>query len=180
MFDYKSHFDQYCKDHDLDLTLSYQMPAGYETAYGTFDAASGTVFIHAAYLKDAPDHEKAFYLFHELRHASQYLSPERFSSAVSRSIQYVIQYDGTCYKVINGKYHACRLEGGEARFTDLYLGQPHEADANSYAYRRAKDLFGDSEDLRKLYAFWMPNQPVSEEAYPAIYAEIDASIDQKS
>ena len=102
MLDYKIHFNQYCKDHNLTLTLSFEMPAGYETAYGTFDAASGTVFIHAAYLKDAPDFEKAFYLFHELRHSSQYLSPERFSSTINRSIQYVIQFDGTCYKVITG------------------------------------------------------------------------------
>lgn len=180
MFDYNSHFNQYCKDHNLDLTLSFEMPAGYETAYGTFDAASGTVFIHAEYLKDAPDFEKAFYLFHELRHSSQYLSPERFSSAISRSIQYVIQYDGTCYKVINGKYHACKLEGGEARFTNLYLGQPHEVDANTYAYRKVKDLFGDSEDLRKLYEFWIPNQPVSDESYHAIYAAIDERVDHQS
>ena len=68
------------------------MPAGYETANGTFDVESRTVCINADYLKEAPDYEKAFYLFHELRHVSQYLCPELFSSAVNRSIQYVIMY----------------------------------------------------------------------------------------
>ena len=104
MFDYESCFRNYLKDHPLDLVLSFNMPAGYETANGTFDVESKTVFINAEQLKEAPDHEKAFYLFHELRHASQYLCPELFSDAITRSLQYVIMYDGTCYKVISGRY----------------------------------------------------------------------------
>ena len=179
MFDYKSHFDQYCKEHNLDLTLSFDMPAGYENACGTFDAESRTVFINAEYLNDAPDYEKAFYLFHELRHASQYLCPERFSSAINRSMQYVIMYDGTCYKMIKGEYHACKLEGGEEYFANLYLGQPYEVDANTYAYRKVKEIYGDSEGLRKLYGSWIPNQPVSDELYDSIFARIDERVDHK-
>ena len=179
MFDYEKYFNRYSADNNLDLVLSFDMPSGYETAYGTFDIESKTVFINAEYLKDAPDFEKAFYLFHELRHASQYLCPDIFSRAVNRSIQYVIMYDGTCYKTINGKYYECKLEGDEDYFTNIYLGQPYEVDANKYAYEQAKRLFGESEDLCKLYESWMPSPPVPNGVYDSIYALIDEKIQMK-
>ena len=176
MFDYEKYFKQYRDNNKLDLILSFNMPAGYETANGTFNIESKTVFINAEYLEEAPDYEKAFYLFHELRHASQYLCPELFTKAINRSIQYVIMYDGTCYKIINGEYYECKLEGGEEYFTNIYLGQPYEADANTYAYKQAKKIYGDSDDLRKLYEFWMPSQPIPNEVYDSIYALIDKRI----
>ena len=73
MFDYEKHFNQYRANNKLDLELSFNMPEGYKTANGTFDIESKTVFINAELLKEMPDYEKAFYLFHELRHSSQYL-----------------------------------------------------------------------------------------------------------
>ena len=176
MFDYKSHFCEFCKDSELDLVLSFDMPMGYETANGTFDIETRTVFINAECLNEAPDYEKAFFLFHELRHALQYLCPERFSDAINRSIQYVIMYDGTCYKVINGKYYECKLEGSEEYFTEIYLGQPYEVDANTFAFEQAKNIYGDSEDLRKLYEFWTPRQPIPDELYNSIFAMIDEKV----
>ena len=176
MFDYRSHFNQYCKDNDLDLVLTFDMPSGYETANGTFDVESRTVFINAEYLNEAPDYEKAFYFFHELRHALQYLCPERFSDGINRSIQYVIMYDGTCCKLINGKSFECKLEGGEEYFTNIYIGQPYEVDANTFAYEQVKKIYGDSEELRKLFEFWIPRRPVSDELYNSIYAMIDDKI----
>lgn len=173
MFDYQVHFDRYCWENRLDLRLSFDMPPGYETANGAFDAETKTVYINAACLKGAPEYEKAFYFFHELRHAAQELCPEQCSAAVRRSLRYVIQYDGVCYKRIGGGYAECRLEGGAERFTDLYLGQAHEADANAFAYAQAKTLYGNSDDLRKLYEFWTPRQPIPEAAYEALFAEID-------
>ena len=176
MFEYESYFNQYRDDNQLNLVLSFNMPAGYETANGTFDVEKKTVFINSDYLKEAPDYEKAFYLFHELRHSSQYLRPELFSSAVNRSIQYVIMYDGTCYKIIDGKYYECKLEGDEDYFTNIYLGQPYEVDANTYAYEQVKRIYGDSADLRKLYEFWMPSQHVTDDVYDSVYALIDERI----
>ena len=173
MFDYEFYFNQYRKDHKLNISLSFKMPAGYETANGTFYAVTKTVFINAEYLKDEPDYVKAFYLFHELRHSLQYLCPKLFGHAINRSIQYAIMYDGTCYKIINGKYRVCRLEGGEKLFSNIYLGQPHEADANTYAYEQAKKICGDSEKLRELYEFWTPGQPVQDGLYDTVYDMID-------
>ena len=100
------------------------MPQGYEPANGTFDVEIKTVFINAEYLNEAPDYEKAFFLFHELRHASQYLCPDQFNNAINRSIQYIIMYDGTCYKLVEGKYIECKLEGNEESFTYEFHRHP--------------------------------------------------------
>lgn len=176
MFDYEKYFNEYRDENKLDLDLSFNMPDGYKTANGSFDFELKTVFINAELLKEVPDYEKAFYLFHELRHSSQYLYPKLFGSVIGRSLQYVIMYDGTCYKIINGKYYECKLEGSEVYFTNLYLGQPYEADANKYAYEQVKKKYGDSDALRKLYEFWMPSQTVPDEVYESVYSLIDDKI----
>lgn len=173
MFDYKKHFDIYCIDEQLDLKLSFDMPTGYEAANGTFDAVTRTVFINEKLLREAPDYEKAFFLFHELRHASQHLCPERFSEEIIKSLPYTIMFDGTCYKLVDGEYLECKLDGGEDAFTDLYLGQLYEVDANTFAYEQVKKAYGDSEDLRELYGFWIPRHPVPAEQYDIIFSMID-------
>ncbi len=89
-------------------------------------------------------------------------------------------YDGTCYKVVNGKYCECKLEGGEKYFTNIYLGQPYEVDANKYAYEQAKRIYGDSDGLNNLYESWMPTQPVSDDVYDSVYALIDEKIQMKN
>ena len=58
MFQYKKHFDEYCKENKLSLTLSYVMPLGYETAFGTFDSNSLTVFINKNLLKNVETRRK--------------------------------------------------------------------------------------------------------------------------
>ena len=54
--------------------------------------------------------------FIELRHASQYLEPERFNETINRSVQYIIMFDGTCYKLVENHYLKCKLEGSEGYF----------------------------------------------------------------
>ena len=176
MFDYKQHFDKYCIENNLELQLSFDMPLGYETANGTFDYETKTVYINAKYLCEAPNYEQAFFFYHELRHAVQYLSPEKFGDVIIRSLPYTIMFDGTCFKLENGKYLECKLDGGEEVFTDVYLGQPYEVDANNYAYERVKMLFGESKELRNLYNFWMPKKPVPDEAYETYYNLIDEKV----
>ena len=62
------------------------MPKGYETANGTFDPTVNTLFINKEMLQSQPEYEQMFYLFHELRHALQYLHPERFDELISASM----------------------------------------------------------------------------------------------
>lgn len=176
MFDYKSYFDAFCKNEGLDLYLSFEMPSGYENANGTFDVTTKTVYINAQNLVDAPDYEKLFFLFHELRHSEQYLLPSKFDNTIIKSLQYVIMYDGTCYKLIDGEYHSCTLDGSEDYLVNLYLGQPYEVDANTFAYEQTKRICGDSEALRKLYQFWLPNQQIANEVYEAVFLLIDEKM----
>ena len=173
MFDYQEIFDEYCRENGLALHLCFEMPEGFEGADGMFDPDSRTVYINTDFPEGTPDFVRAFFLFHELRHAAQYLCPERFSELIRRSIGYVIQYDGTCYKLVNGDYAACELEGGEERFTELYMGQPHEMDANRFAYEQVKKLYGDSEKLREMYEERKPKEAIAEEKYVEVYGMID-------
>ena len=55
----------------------------------------------------------------------------------------------------------------------LYLGQPYEVDANTFAYEQVRKVYGDSEDLRELYEFWTPRHPVPAEQYDVIFSMID-------
>ena len=129
------------------------MPKGYETANGTFDPTVNTLFINKEMLQSQPEYEQMFYLFHELRHALQYLHPESFDELISKSRLYVIQYDGTCYKLVDGEWKECKLDGLIEYFTELYLGQPYERDANDFAYEKVKELLGYSPELQELHAW---------------------------
>ena len=173
MFEYRKIFDEYCRENGLALRLRFEMPEGFEGADGMFDPDSRTVYINADFPEGTPDYVRAFFLFHELRHAAQYLCPERFSDLIRRSLGYVIQYDGTCYKLVNGEYMECKLEGGEEVFTDLYMGQPHEMDANRFAYEQVKKLYGDSEKMRQLYEERKPKEAIADSVYEEVYARID-------
>ena len=173
MFDYQEIFDEYCRENGLALHMCFEMPEGFEGADGMFDPDSRTVYINTDFPEGTPDFVRAYFLFHELRHAAQYLCPERFSELIRRSLGYVIQYDGTCYKLVNVEYIECKLEGGEEAFTDLYMGQPHEMDANRFAYEQVKKLYGDSEKLREMYEERKPKEAIAEEKYVEVYGMID-------
>ena len=174
MIDFEKHFRAYCEENSLSIKISFDMPEGYETANGTFDPTVNTLFINKEMLQSKPEYEQLFYLFHELRHALQYLRPERFDVLISRSRIYVIQYDGVCYKLVDGEWRACKLDGSIEYFSELYLGQPYERDANDFAYEKVKALLGASLDLQELHAFWMPKKVIEDQAYKKLYRQIDA------
>ena len=176
---YHTYFNRYCHENNIDICLCFAMPEGYENANGTFDPDSRTVYINTARLDQLPDYEKLFYLFHELRHASQYLQPDRFDEMINQSRHYVIMHDGFCYKLVDGEWKTCKLDVNENFFAEVYLGQPYEMDANTFAYEKVSSLLGDSSGLRALYSFWMPKAAISEDMYREIYGEIDQSIEQQ-
>ena len=82
-------------------------------------------------------------------------------------------YDGTCYVRKDGEYLEFRLDGTGEYLKDLYLGQPHEVDANVFAREQAERICGDTEGLRNLFAFWMPEHRLSGETYKAVYDLLD-------
>ena len=170
----------FCAEKDLKISLSFQMPPGYETANGTFDPVKKTLFLNEEVLRGVPEYEAAFYLFHELRHAEQYQHPERFDAMIRVSLPYVVLYDGTCFRLRGETWQECRLDGGEERFRDAYLGFPYEVDANEFAAQRVKAFCGDSPALRQLRDCWRPKRIWSNEDYRRLFREIDERIENSA
>ena len=121
-----------------------------------------------------------FYLVHELRHAEQYQHPERFDAMIRVSLPYVVLYDGTCFRLRGETWQECRLDGGEERFRDAYLGFPYEVDANEFAAQRVKAFCGDSPALRQLRDCWRPKRIWSNEDYRWLFREIDERIENSA
>lgn len=174
--DYQERLEAYCREEDVEVRLSFDMPESYETAYGDYDPATKTLYLNRDLLDREPICARLFYLYHESRHASQYQHPERFDPLLVASLRYVVGYDGTCYKQAGEEWQECRLEGGEERFADLYLAQPYERDANRYAYDRVKALLGDSADLKALADLWLPKREVDPSVLADLYREIDRQV----
>lgn len=169
----QKHAETYRQENDLQLKICFEMPEGYETANGMYDPESQTLFINQTKLKNAPAYQTLFYLYHELRHAEQYQWPERFETMIVQSLNYVVGYDGNCWKRINKTWKACRIAGSKINFTRMYLAQPNEADANAFAFQTVKEMLGDSEALEALYSFWKPAETVTAEQYNDLYRQID-------
>ena len=168
---------EFCKENGIAVTMSREMPAGYENAYGTYDVAVNTLFLNPAMLRDAPEYEKLYYLYHELRHAVQYLCPGRFGVEIRESLAYVVLYNGICFRLVGNVWQECELGGPEEYFTRAYLSLPYEMDANAFAYEKVKELCGDSAELRELYGFWMPKERMAYPELETLFRRIDAALD---
>lgn len=169
----------FCRENGLFVKLSYNMPSGYETAYGTYDITANTLFLNVEILKDAPKYEVLFYLFHELRHAMQYLCPALFDEQIQESRFYVVLYSGVCFKLVDNQWQECTLEGSEEYFTRMYMSLPYELDANIFAYEKVKGMCGDMEELRELYAFWTPKDKFEYSEHKKLFCLIDDALSKK-
>lgn len=170
-------FDTCIRENMLDITLSYGMPCGYEDAYGTFDVTVKTLFLNLDILSQRPRYEALFYLFHELRHAMQYLHPENFDASIRTALPYVVLYNGECFKLVDGTWRHCTLSGDGDYFMRAYENMPYEADANRYAYEAAGALLpDDAEPLKKLYSAWTPESAFADWEYRALFEKIDDRI----
>ena len=172
MIDFMSYLDAFCEENDLAVSISYEMPTGYETAYGTYDVTINTIFINRALIENSPAYEALYYLFHELRHAAQYCHPEHFDLAIQKSKNYVILYNGVCFKLVENVWRTCTLSGSENYFTAAYLNLAYETDANRYAYAKVKEICGYSSELQELYNFWTPKVSFSDDEYTKLFAQI--------
>lgn len=168
--------DAFCRENGISVKLCYNMPNGYETAYGTYDVTVNTLFLNMELLKNAPEYEVMFYLFHELRHAMQYLCPSLFNERIQESRFYVILYNGTCYKLIENEWQECILEGSEEYFTQAYLSLPYEIDANAFGYEKAKELCKNKKELQELYAFFLPHDRLDYSELEKLFQRIDSEL----
>lgn len=166
----------------VEYALSFDMPAGFDTANATYVPQRKTICLNPA-LTEEDDISCAFYLLHELRHAWQHQRRQELPEDMARSLDYVILYDGTCYKQHDGNWLECRLEGDEEYFTDLYTNLPYEVDANEFAYQGLLPGLEDRqrERLEELCSLWAPrNQVISlaqmPDALEKTYRRIDAAV----
>ena len=175
MIDFTNDINAFCKENNLTLSLSYDMPAGYASAYGTYDVTVNTIYLNRNLIQNAQAYEALYYLYHELRHAMQYCQPEQFDANIQKSIHYVILYNGVCFKLVENAWRTCTLNGSEDYFTAAYQNLAYERDANQYAYAKVKEICGDSPELQELYAFWIPKVPFPDDEYEKLFAQIDAN-----
>ena len=176
-FDIEKLFYSFVRENRLDIQISYTMPPGYESAFGTFDITVKTLFLNRGLLEDTPEFEVLFYFYHELRHAMQYICPENFPGSVRDSIKYVILYSGLCFKLVGSEWKSCQLVGDEEYFTLLYKNLPYELDANLYARDTAGALLPEHRSsVDSLCSLWLPPKSISEEELASIFRQIDSLL----
>lgn len=139
----------------MQLRLSFSMPEGYESAYGLSDPATGTIFVNRALWPACDLLDPLYYFLHELRHGMQAALPELFSVDFALNQRYVIQFDGTGFRMDGDKTVTVHLTGDPSYFTELYLASPCELDANAFAWRCLKAA-GAPAELEALRAMWSP------------------------
>lgn len=166
----------FCRENDISVNLSHDMPTGYETAYGTYDVTVNTLYLNTAILRDAPEYEVLFYLFHELRHAVQYLHPELFDTQIQESRFYVVLYNGVCFRLDGNAWQEVTLDGSEDYFNRAYINLPYELEANAFAYEKVKEICGDTAQLRELYAFWVPTVQMQYQELGRLFRQIDEEV----
>lgn len=176
-YDVERLFYSFIKENSLDIQLSYIMPSGYEDAFGTFDITVKTLFLNRDLLESESEVEVLFYLYHELRHALQYIHPQKIPKPIRESINYVVLYNGLCFKLVNGEWKNCQLTGNEEYFTLVYENLPYELDANLYAHDMVKALLPEyNSDIESLYSSWLPQNSISKEELASIFRQIDSSL----
>lgn len=169
-------FNEVCMENNIQTKLSYNMPKGYETAFGTYDSTIDTLFLNMTLIEKYTSIEILFFLYHELRHTVQYNHPELFPAQIQKSIKYVILYDGTCFKLINNEWYSTNLSGDELYFTEAYKNLPYEIDANDYAYNRVTSELGNNEELKNLYNLFKPKVIWKYEKLKEVFSLIDELI----
>lgn len=160
-------------EHGISVNLSRDMPAGYETAFGTYDIEKNTLFINDLFIGNVSEPEYLFYLYHELRHAEQYLQPDKFDEKIRKSLQYVILYNGTCFRFSDGRWHECFIDDGKEFLSDAYKGLPYETDANDFAYETVLKICGESPELKKVYFCFKPEKQLTDKQYAVLFRRID-------
>ncbi len=163
-------FNKFVKENDLKIALSFSMPTGYETAFGTYDVTKQTLFLNEMFLEEK---ERMFFtLFHELCHARQYAYPETFDRQIFQSLPYVVLYDGSVFKLENGKWKTGKLNLENA--VEIYNNLPYEIDANSFAFEECKKIKSlDQQGIKIIYEKTLPKEKIEFEKLKKIFKQID-------
>lgn len=139
----------------LKSRLFFTMPKGFEQANGLSDPSTGDIHINESLWASCGPIEPLFFFLHEIRHSIQSSHPELFPKEYEINSHYVIQFDGTGYKVDGDEIEEVKMDGEQGYFTELYLASPCEQDANAFAYRCLKAA-GAGSAADALYEMWSP------------------------
>ena len=157
-----------------NVNLSFDMPKGYENAFGTFEPITNFLYINKNLLKNADKYKFYFFFYHELRHAIQYQKPNLFSKEIQESLPYVILYNGICYKKNDKQWLQCNIEKPEEICTQLYLNLPYELDANKFAFEKCLLKFPKQKDkINQLYKSTQPTTNIKKLEMNKIFKSID-------
>jgi len=166
-------FDNFIQEHNLDIALSFDMPEGYETAFGTYDPCKKTLFVNKS-LFEGNNILFIFTLFHELWHAKQYTTPQEFDKDIIDSLKYVVLYNGICYKLINNAWQKVQ----PTKYYDwenVYKSLPYELNANIHAYFLAREYLPSNamDTLNSILAKTKPTSYISPSTLKEVFEEID-------
>lgn len=168
----------------IEAELCFRMPVGFEMANGLYDPIKKISYLNLEMPGVGPV-EQLLILLHEFRHAMQNSRQDLFSRDLVKGLRYVIQFDGTCYRQHEGKMQQVKLEGEQAYYTELYLAQPYERDANEFArdcLLAACNSDAFCEQIQDFFSMWSPpfvrfSEEEAAEYLQCTYDKIDAALD---
>lgn len=181
MVKFEDLIDTFLKEYDIDIRVLKDMPQGYENGFGTFDPEKNTLFFNESLLKQKP-WLGTFVIFHELRHALQYLRKGLVGDDVTKYLDYVVLYNGDCFKRNGDGYLQTKICGDAEFLKNVYLSFPYELDANEFALDKCKSILNKA-DFEKLSDFYernlRPTKTISKEEIEEITKSIDQNLKDK-
>ena len=170
-----SRFTNLIKNNNLITKLSFIMPKGYEDAFGTYNILNDTLFLN---LNNYNKERILFTFFHELRHCEQYQFSNKFNLKIQTSLNYVILYNGECYKLLGNKWKKSKLKIKRIDFLEIYKNLPYELDANKYAYKKVKEILkNDCKELEIIYKNSLPIKIIDFKILKEFFKEIDIKFE---
>ena len=171
-------YEDFVEREGLNISLNFIMPKGYENAFGTFDVCKNTLFLNQNLMTEGKKVRMLFTLYHELYHAKQYLHREKFDEKVKKSIDYVVLYDGSAFKLCEGEWKEGRLINCEFEFVEVYKNLPYEIQANEFAYDKVKQMVSqkDKSELERIYIQSKPTIEIPYEKMQKIFEQIDKIV----
>ena len=148
-------FDYASAKLSLPMGLLFEKPEGVDASFALADPMTGDIHINESRWRTGDPVDPLFYFLKELRRAAQSARPELFPPEIALNDRYVIQFDGTCYRVEDEWVSLVKLEGSEDYFTELFLASPCQTDANDFALRCLKNA-GAGRRADELHAMWAP------------------------
>ena len=175
-------FDYASAKFSLPMELHFEKPEGADASFALADPMTGNIHVNESRWRTCDPADPLFYFLRELRRAVQSARPDLFPPEIALNERYVIQFDGTCYRVEDDWVSLVKLEGSEDYFTELYLSSPCQTDANDFAHRCLKNA-GAGRRADELRAMWAPgfrlfSREQAEEEFLKAVREIDRLLDE--